>query len=339
MVALNIKWLTMKRTLAESYIVLLAIILCIHMLGCLQKSDGQADEADTEFAKMLASRPAPDPERLAERSAPSYTGKDTTDAFYDILKLRDVGGPKAVPVLEQIMADNLYSTRIHGFAAAQALFCIGTPKAHQILSKYLLTGRYFARLGIDYTFHWEMEESKRNSFIELYHLKNVSNDLSVRLDAKTHDKDQQRIDFTVTLHNASDKPLWLVDRQVYRGLMLHFRSERGRFSRTFETAIYEMPLPKWFELLPGKSQQYGIVVYIRRVDEKDYHHWALSKDTILLAETNDTAYDIVRAGRFKIYAMVEAQPPTKLQIEKAGHDNLWSGRAVSMPIMIDIREK
>lgn len=341
MVALNIKGLTMKRTLADSNIVLLAIILCIAMPGCSQKSGGQADEADTEFAKLLASRPVPDLERLAERSAPSRTGKDATEAFYDILKLRNVGGPKAVPVLERIMAENLYSTRIHGYAAAQALFCIGAPEAHKILSKYLFSEQYFAGLGIDYTFHWEMDKSKRDGFIERYHLKNLSKDLAVKLDVKTHkDKNELRLDFTATLCNTSKKPFWIRDKQIYLGDMLYFQSESGRFARSFEPVKYDIPMPNWIELAPGASHQYNISVYARRIGEQKLPYWGKSKNATLLLETRDMVYDILEAGKFKVYAMIEAQPPTKkVQLGKMGFDNLWSGRAVSRPIMVDIREK
>lgn len=330
----------MKRTLADSNIVLLAIILCIAMPGCSQKSGGQADEADTEFAKLLASRPAPDIERLAERSAPSRTGKDATEAFYDILKLRNVGGQKAVPVLERIMTENLYSTRIHGYAAAQALFCIGTPEARKVLSKYLFSEQYFAGLGIKYTFHWQMSESKRNSFIEKYHLKNISKDLAVKLYVKTHkDKNELRLDFTATLCNTSNKPFWIRDKQIYLGDMLYFQSESGRFARSFEPVKYKMPMHNWIELSPGASHQYNISVYARRIGEQKLPYWGKSKNATLLLETRDMVYDILKAGKFKVYAMLEERRLTKAQMETLAFDNLWSGRAVSRPIMVDIREK
>ena len=100
---------------------------------------------------------------------------------HDVLKLREMGKADAVPVLEQIVVDNLQSGRIHGFAAAQALFCIGTREAHQVLSKHLLAGQYRAGQAIDYAFHWEMAEPQRSRFIEQYLLKNVSEDLVVEL--------------------------------------------------------------------------------------------------------------------------------------------------------------
>lgn len=327
----------MHKKLPRRTIILLLIILCITMLGCSKKSGEQADEADTEFVKLLAGRPVPDLERLAERSTPSYTGGDATEAFYDILKLRDVGGPKALPVLERIMTENLYSTRIHGYAAAQTLFCISTPEAHKILSKYLLTSQHFAGLGINYTFHWQMSESKRNDFIEKYYLKNISEDLTVKLNVKTHkDKKELRLDFMVILCNTSNKPFRIEDKQVYLGDMLYFQSESGRFARSFKPVSYNMPMPKWIELSPGASHQYNVSVYARRVGQQKLPYWGKSKNATLLLETFDMVYDILEGGRFRVFAMIEAQPPSKEQLGNLGFDNLWSGRAVSTPIIVDI---
>lgn len=327
----------MSKILPHLTIILLMPILCIVILSCSQKDDEQADQADTEFTDLLANRPAPDLRRLAERSTPSYTGGDATEAFLDILKLRDVGGPEAVPVLESIMAENIYSTRIHGYAAAQALFCIGTSEAHEILSEYLFSGQYFAGLGINYTFHWQMNESERNGFIEKYHLKNISEDLIVKLDVRTHrDRNEQRFDFTTTLCNTSNEPFRIEDKQVYLGDMLYFKSESGRFARNVKSVKYGMPMPKWIELATGTAHQYNISVYARQDSKHKLPYLGKYERSTLLLETHDIIYEILKAGRYKIYAMIEARPLSKEQIENLGFENLWSGRAVSTPVMVDI---
>jgi hypothetical protein len=293
-----------------------------------KQSSSQPDPTSEEFSTELS---YPDLERLAQQPG-------GPDVFDDILHLRDVGDAKAVPVLKKILADNIDSTIIHGFAAAQALFCIGTPRAHEILSEYLLTDRYNTSLGINYMFHWEMDESKRNAFIDRYHLQNLSDDLSVNLDAETHhDKEGWRIDFTLTVRNISDKPFRLRNRQVYLGTMLYFRSKNGRYVRSFQTVKYKMPMPKWLELGPGAIQEYNVPVHVRRVNKKlkARYSW-LSKDTRLVADTFDTAYDITDAGEFEVYAMVEEQPMSKEQLEQLGLDNTWSGRAVSKPVTVKI---
>ena len=104
-----------------------------------------AGSSPTTFREILATRAAPDLRTLAERSDPNRTGPGAKEAFYDILKLREIRDANAVPVLENILADHSSSHRIHRSAAAQALFCIDTPAAHKVLAGPLLAGRYPAR--------------------------------------------------------------------------------------------------------------------------------------------------------------------------------------------------
>ena len=104
-----------------------------------------AEGSPKTFREILATRAAPDLRTLAERSDPNRMGPEAAEAFYDILKLREIRDANAVPVLERILADHPSSHRIHRFAAAQALFCIDTPAAHKVLAGQLLAGRYPAR--------------------------------------------------------------------------------------------------------------------------------------------------------------------------------------------------
>lgn len=292
------------------------------------------------FREMIAARPAPDLGRLAERSAPNYTGGDTIESFYDVLKLRDVGEPDAVPVLEKILSDHAGSTRIHGFAAAQALFCIDTPEAHKILAKYLLTSRYNTLLAINYTSHWEMREPERSRFIKRYHLKNLSKDLTLELSAKTQwDNNGRRIDCTVLLRNISGTPFRIRDRQVYLAKMLHFQSEGGTFARSRETVVYKPPMLTWLELAPGASREYNIPVRIKEVHQLKRRYRWLSEDANLVADTFDVMFDIKKTGRFKVYAMFEDQPLTEAQRGRLDFDKPWSGRAVSEPVTVEILEK
>ena len=315
---------------------LTAAMLVGMFAGC--GADKSGSQAET-FSKKVEARPAPDLSRLRKRSAPGLRGNDTTEAFYDILKLRTIGDAKAVPVLEGIMADNFrsYSTRIHGYAAAQALFCIDAPEAHKVLSKYLLDSRYYARLGINYTFHWEMAEPKRNEFINRYHLKDLSEDLALELKAETEGLGgEQQLHFTLTLRNTSDTPIEVRNRQVYKGEMLHFQDNKGRFSRTCTTVDYKLPMPSWLKLPPKATHQYEITVKVTRMEDWKRGYPKLFKDANLVLHTFDTACGIPRAGKFKVYAMFEEPPMTDAQKAKSEMDNPWSGRAVSKPIVIDI---
>src|SRR5262249_47393320 len=116
------------------------------------------------YQEIVAARPAPDLTRLVERCSPDLRGPDATESFWDLLKLPEAPHPKAVPVLEKVLVENLPTTRIHGFAAAQTLFSIGTPEAHKILKQHLLTEGARAELAVMYTSHWEMREPRRSRF-------------------------------------------------------------------------------------------------------------------------------------------------------------------------------
>ena len=311
-----------KKPCQCTVIIIGLIVIGVFVVGCKDK--------DNKHTERSAELPYPDLKRLAEHS-------DAPDALTDILRLGDLGGTEAIPVLEKVLADNIDSTNIHGFAAGQALFCIGTPQAHEILSEYLLTDRYNPRLGIDYMFNWDMDESKRNKFIDMYHLKNLSENISINLDVETNDeKKYQQLDFTITLINMSDNTFQFSDRQAYQGLMLYFRSKDGRHVRSFQTAKYQIMM-KWIKLKAGEIQTYNIPVQIKRVNRKlkARYTW-LSKSARLVADTSDTAYDIATAGEFEVFAMIDEQPMTKELLEHFGLDNTWSGRAVSKPVTVKI---
>jgi hypothetical protein len=328
--------LVMNRTFHTHFVILLTIIICVFIhIGCTSRDRQATDETSLkEFGKIIEQRPAPDLERLAERSAPGNEGKDATEAFYDILKLRDVGNAKAIPVLEKILSDHTNSTRIHGYAAAQALFCIGTPEAHRILSKYLLNKNYFAGLSINYIYYWEMDKSKRDSFIEQYHLKNISQDMTIKISARSVG---QQLIFTVTLTNTSKEPYRILDKRIHLGEMVFFESKNGRY---FDGSMYAIPgygaeWPNWIVLKPGEPHQYNIVMEVSAntnksaISEKDEH-------VALILRTDDFVYGLDKPGEFKVYAMYENQPISKEYLEKMDFDNPWSGRAVSEPIVVNI---
>lgn len=324
-----------------------AIVMAGSIVGCrkdksVTESKTPSSQPSPEFGELVEARPIPDLARLAERSSPTYGSKDATEAFYDILKLREVGDAKAAGVLEQILAENVNTRRIHGYAAAQALFCIGTPEAHKALAKYLLTNTYKAQLGIRYTSYWQMNQSKRTPFIERYHLVNLSKDLELKLDAVKSDVTAEsseaasQFDFTLTLRNISNKAFRIQDVQVYQASMLYFQSEAGGFVCGELTALFKMGPPQWVELKTGASHRYNIQLHIRYLEEQEHGGSELSKDANLVAETADFRFILKNTGPFKVYAMFEQQPPAEAQINQLKLDNPWSGRAVSDPVAIDI---
>lgn len=296
-------------------------------------------QSQSDFMKLISERPVPDLETLAERSSPDKDYIDQnipTEAFYDILKLRDIGDSKAVPVLKKIMSENINSTRTLGFAAAQALFCIGTSQAHEVLSKYLLNDQYHAGLSINYTYHWEMDKKKRNTFIEQYHLKNLSKNMEIKLVIKKNkDGNGQQLNLTITLKNISQESYKIRDKKVYLAKMIYLQSKNGQFMQWQQPVKYGMPMPKWIELAPGENQQYHFNIAIKPKGTQKLPYFEKNDSSTIFLETTDMICGIEK-GEFKVYAMVEEQPLSKESLEFWKFDNTWIGRAVSEPITVKI---
>lgn len=256
---------------------------------------------------------------LPERAARNYPGSQ--EPFEQILKLRETGGATAVPALTQVMAADVLTGRIHGYAASQALFHIGTPAAHQALAKYLLDPRYRASEGIDYAFHWNMAEPARSRFIDQYHLVNLAKDLALEVASRVPAGEKDRLEFIVTVTNLADQPVQLVKDPVYLAGLLHFRTADGRFIRSQQTLVYKLGPPTWLTLAPGATHTYTITA--RLITENG-----------LALDAGDIRFDLGKPGKFTVVAMLEAPPRTPEQLAAAKIADAWSGRAVSKPIEV-----
>jgi len=310
-------------------------IVAMLIVGC------GSDEEPLSWSQRVADRPVPDLQTLRERSAPDATTEIAQEAFLDILKLREVPDERAVPVLDQIISDNVHTGRIHKYAAAQALFCIDTVEAHNVLAKCTQNGHYSARSGINYSFHWDMDESKRDAFIEQYHLVSISKDLDVRLDAQTRRVEGiLHIDFTATLRNTSDTLLELKDRKSCPNILLCCKDENGKFIRVNNAlrGLCQPPPVSWVKLAPGKTYQYNIAARVKRADKMQRRYLRLPRKSDLVLCIDHQFCAIGKGTRFSVYAMIEESHLPEAQIEHCKLKNPWTGRVVSAPVAIDISE-
>ena len=272
-------------------------------------------------------------DRLLEQAA-SDRG---TEGFPAVLKLRDVGDERAIPVLERVLADNIHTTRSHGFAAAQALFCIGGKRAHNILRKYLLSDEYDAALGIRYVFHWRMPEAKRDAFIEQYHLQSTSSDIEIKVKAtRVTVKHKSEISFGIELRNVSKKPLRLHRPRAYTGNLLLIRSADGRPVRRVTTTLYRRPARTkacFPEVAANSALTLHIVAKVRWQDR------GLFKRDVLVLDCRDMHHLVGGPGKFTVYVMYYV--PKRLaewQAKRLGLKGVWYGRVVSEPVEIEIKE-
>lgn len=291
------------------------------------------------FTEIIADHPIPDLHDLTERSKPGVRDPNVSMlSFYDLLKLRTVGTAEAIPVLEQVMQDHLLSTtRIHGFAAAQALFCIDTPEAHDVLQRYLFDDRYNTQLGINYTFYWEMSEPQRSAFIEQYYLKNCSKTLQIDLATGSETVNGiQTLTITATLLNTSQKSYRICDYPFAFGDYLYFRAQSGRFIHNLMTSTCCTGPEKWFELKPGETKQYQTKMQVATADQLGSFRRYLKNGNLWLKEDHSNAFLIENPGQFQVYALFERSPLNKETIERLGFDDVWIGRAVSKPAIVTV---
>ncbi len=251
------------------------------------------------------------------------------EAFWDILMLREAGDQKAIPLLAEILADNAGTGRIHGYAAAQALFCIGGKKALVALDKHLLQlDQYNEKLGSMYAFHWDMPEPKRSQYIQAYMLKSIGQDLRLTLDATLEEGGKVRLGFTVK--NVSTKPLYVIIPPIHN---LYLRSKDGRFLRRHRAHVCEYKVSAgWFRLKSGETRTATGVAVLRQADDLRKHNLQLPKGVQAVLYMADTHYHIAKPGQHQVVFVLEQVPRTREAQDRVKLENPWSGRAVSKPV-------
>lgn len=308
--------------------VVLALIACAG--GCDASS-----RCGPSFVAAAAARPMPDLATLAARCDPRRHDADAGEAFADLLKLRDFPDPRAVPALTAVLTAHADSLRIHGFAAAQALFCTATAEARIVLARHLLSPSYSAYFGIRYAFFHGMAPAQRDAFIATYHLQNLSRDLAVSLRASAGG---ESVVVIVTLENRSEREVCFPDRRPFTGGLLFFRSAAGGCMAA-ETNLLEfksLPLT-WIRLPPRGRHSWRIVLTRHTADRRLRCRLGLPADSALVLESRDMVFAVGRPGRFQLVAMFE---------ETAGGGRLppapcgmrWLGRAVSPPLDLVLGE-
>jgi hypothetical protein len=286
------------------------------------------------FQQILAARPAPDLTTLVRRSSPKTQGDDASESFLDLLKLRETADVSAVSVLEKVLLENRPTTRIHGFAAAQALFAIGTPEAHEILSRNELV----ARLAVDYTSHWEMREPLRSRYIERYLLKNHSQNLAVEVEqTQSTPQPSGRLNLVVVFRNASNEAFFIHDHD-FPGDMLHLRDATGQFMPRIHGRTMCKGQSHNIELKPGQTHRLQVTIDVAAADSQKRLPRTTGKLTADVRKSGH-CFDVNSPGRFEVLALFEAAPLTDEQrtfLKVDQNRKWWTGRAVSKPLSINI---
>ena len=252
----------------------------------------------------------------------------------ELLNMKDVSHRSAIPALEKILKEGGRS--IYPCAAAQALFLMDSEESKAILAKYLSYPHYDFDYSITLAFHWGiMEPCKRDEFIRTYHLKNQSEDVSIHITAVPTTDQTAGIRFTISLVNTSGKLLrFYKPSRYYPGECILLATKRGEFMKSEQTTVYSLSRSgtsedAYPEVAPGKSLDFSFVgtptSYSGSLDTE-------FRDNLWL-DCGDFSHKLTTAGTFKVYALYEyrstPEPPFA---------NIWTGRVVSEPIEIEIRQ-
>ncbi len=327
--------------------IIIGIVAAVFLAVILSAASG-AESAKSQperktFKQIIEDHQLGDLATLVERSRPEVRGEEATQSFYDLLKLRDNPDPQAVDVLIEVMEVNAGTSRIHYYAAAQALFTADTPKARKALKKHLLSERKLGSEGLfRYASCWEISEPERSQFIETYILVDQDHDLAVSAvvdmgEASTAADGATEIPVTVNvqIRNVTDQPLQLRDRQVYQGKMLYLRTEAGFATRMRGYVEYDMPMPKWTLLQPGETKAYEIRGTFRTLASDEQPSDA-GPDVIWQLKTHDVIFNIPGSGKLEIFVVLDDPPVSekgRAQLN-LGPEKIWSGRAVSSPAVL-----
>jgi hypothetical protein len=292
---------------------------------------------------------------LPERSKPSADHTVAIDSFGDILRLRDSRDPKAVPILERVLEDNLHTTRIHEFAAAQALFSIGTPEAHAALARILFTNwpamqglddaqtSWPFGLAIDYTSHWKMPEPQRSRFIQDYLLKNLSTNLVLELGYRVvFRKETARVEFSLTFRNNGRNPISIPEFDEWcLGRLLFFREPSGTFWPHVRPGGGDNSI-KMLVLKAGDAKEFKVSELLARSERYRREGYPATPDASLVLDGATGTHFVKEGEDYEVTAMfeVERRPDWRIpsdgrnQAFKDAQGQAWAGRVSSKPVKI-----
>jgi len=200
-------------------------------------------------------------ETLAARCHPQ--GGGGSEAFRDLLYLRDNPLPAAVPALAQVLRDHVGSNRINRFAAAQALSTIDTENARRVLETEVVHGDFDGRLAFDYAFHWEMAPDARDRFLLQYVLRDAGEAPSLKI-RRVPDPQARasHLVFEVEVTNTATTTQEIMDPADRLGELLVFRAVGGHVARTDWPATCEHMGAWSVTLAPGESRTVRVDVEV-----------------------------------------------------------------------------
>jgi len=201
--------------------------------------------------ERVRARPLPDLSTLAARVEAREDG-----AFLDLLKLREAGGPDAIPALAEILRAHRGKTDIFGHAAAQALFHVGGADADAALREFFAAGDVSS--DALYAFAWEMAQEERDRFLAECVLNTTNPSLAATLTAdRATVRPGEAVAFTLRVTNVGHEPALLYIDEHEVDVPLFLRDDAGHIAwpRRGATKCW-MPAHHWLTLAPGSTTEF-----------------------------------------------------------------------------------
>jgi hypothetical protein len=220
--------------------------------------------SETRVESLLRTEPRRvDLVSLAARTRSPKEGGDWSAVFPDLLALRDAPVEDAVPVLTRVLLHERGNDRIFRFAAAQALYALGGPKAHAALKQETSSADFDGRLAFDYAFDWNMEPRLRDGFLLDHVLTNAGEAPTVKVRVPTGaPAEPHRLAFDVEVRNDLTRPLEMLNPEDRAGELLVFRKGGGHVVRTSWPGTCEHMDARSITLAPGATRSVRVTVEI-----------------------------------------------------------------------------
>jgi hypothetical protein len=145
---------------------------------------------------------------------------------------------------------------------------------------------------------------------------------------------------TVTLTNLTNHPIRL-RAPLFDPGHLFFENADGRILWTRESGPREMLSRGWTTLPPDGKQSLTFTLHARRLRPNEQRDPTLPADQTLCLEVAGLQFQIGKPGKFKVYALLTAQPLPQERLRELhlpDGETVWSGRAVSEPTAVEIAE-
>lgn len=248
-----------------------------------------------------------------------------------LLQMPDVAATSAVPRLEETLKTG--GSSIAPCAAAQALFLMGSPGAKAILAKYLFYPHYDLDYSIDLAFHWQMTPAKRDDFIRSYHLQSRSKDVSICLKAAPQADGKAGIQFVLSLVNTSARSLRFNRPSAYLGRHILLVTQSGEFMESCRSIIYlgspGAPDQTYAQVEPGHSLD---IVFTGQVKTFPDSPDPAFRNFVWL-DCDGFMHKLTASGTFRVYARYAHE-----EGPAPAFDNIWTGRVVSEPVEIQLKD-